>query len=262
MAEDLLNDPKVETTDGDEFFGYAATDGRGAESDEAQGDEALEDLPDEGKPEPVEPVEPVEPAAPVDETPSAATPSAAPQYSEQDYATALGQVDKDLDALASKYELGEMEFSAYRNEERKLNDLRATFGATLAGIQTERANRERSWNDAVAGFLKDPDNEPFRSGGVLAPMMREVLERQFAKAKPGASYEDVLKASAAHVRSQLRSAIGLESSGKAGRATGTGSAADELKARRDKRLQASVATPARGSVGASQPDPYEGWAAS
>lgn len=245
--------------DADEYEGFAAVDAW--------------DLDEEDSPEsPLNPDEEARPSEPAPAAPPAAPPAepapvaasqapAAPTYSEQDYATALSQIDRDLDALAEQYESGEMEFKAYRVKERELNDLRTQFGATLAGMQAERQSTAQQWDKAVGEFLAVPENGVFRSGGVFAPMMREVLDSRLSKMKAGENYRDVLDESAREVKAQLRAALGLEDVSAPQAARKGRTPADELQARRDRRLEQSVATPARGSVGAAQPDPYEGWAA-
>lgn len=185
------------------------------------------------------------------------TTSQVPRYSEQDYANALTQTDQALDALAAKYEDGEINFKAYRTEERKLNDQRAALQNAMFGLQNERERGRREWESAVADFRQDPANALF--DGALAPLLREQLQAAWAdSANAGKPHAQILKESAAAVREQMRAMLGIAAEIPT---SVPPPVADELQARRAAKLKAAEATPAKGTRAPSVSNPWEGWAA-
>ncbi|MGB4967290.1 MAG: hypothetical protein WBO35_03765 [Candidatus Saccharimonadales bacterium] len=256
-----------------DYSGFAADDDAPLRTEEPE-PTAADDLADEAEaeadadpkieaqaepsPEPAteEPAKP-EPSAPAIATPTEPPSTQGPRYSEQDYANALTQTDQALDALAAKYEDGEINFKAYRTEERKLNDQRAALQNAMFGLQNERERGRREWESAVADFRQDPANALF--DGALAPLLREQLQLAWAdSANAGKSHAQMLKESATAVREQMRTMLGIAAEIPA---SAPPPVADELQARRAAKLKAAEATPAKGTRAPSVSNPWEGWAA-
>lgn len=184
-------------------------------------------------------------AAELTATESAAA-NASPQYTRSDYELANQALGQDLEALAAKYELGEMEFSEYRKQERELEDIRAQLGHGLAQARQSEHVARSAWERDVNEFLASEEGAAFVPGGGLNRSLAETLDAQFRAGAP--ANLATLRKTAGDLRKTLRAAVGVgEGSGGRGAAR-------------------NAPVPARSRVAPvstrDQDDDFDGWAAS
>ena len=161
-----------------------------------------------------------EPEAPAEPEPKAEPVEAKRERGYQADATTLSaahakltEIDAALDALADKYEAGELSFKDYRRAERDLsaqqNALRteAVKAEVYADMQRQQSLRE--WNSAVEAFRADPANQAFESPAII-PLMNSQLNALWQE--PGIaekSHRWVLDEAKRRVQTQLRAVLGV-----------------------------------------------------
>lgn len=125
----------------------------------------------------------------------------------------LTEIDAAIDALADKYEAGELSFKDYRRAERDLaaqqTALRteAVKAEVYADMQRQQSLRE--WNGAVEAFRADPANQAFESPAII-PLMKSQLDALWQE--PGIaekSHRWVLDEAKRRVQTQLRAVLGV-----------------------------------------------------
>ena len=178
------------------------------------------DAMDEGEDEVAAPAESEAPAKEPEPEPKAEPVEAKRDRGYQADATTLSaaqakltEIDAALDALAEKYEAGELSFKDYRRAERDLsaqqNALRteAVKAEVYADMQRQQSLRE--WNSAVEAFRADPANQAFESPAII-PMMNSQLNALWQE--PGIaekSHRWVLDEAKRRVQTQLRAVLGV-----------------------------------------------------
>ena len=273
--EPALGAPPPESADPYADFALSDAPAREEESGGSEGSEdgaAGEGTAQGAPPEPAtaEPAARSEPAKvePPAKTEEPATGRPAPSepapktYTPAEFDRAVQSVDEQLDALAQRYEDGEIPFKDYRKEERKLSDQRQAIHDLRRQQESREAQTQREWQGALSSFFGQDENKPFGSAA-LAPLMREAIQAQWADpASAVKPYAQVLADAAAGVRATLRQALGIADAPAAGAAAAPlPKEVADLKAARETRLRQAQATPGKGTRAPSQADPYEGFAA-
>lgn len=183
----------------------------------------------------------------------------------EEFDQALRQLDEELNTLARKYEDADISFSAYREQERAINDRRQGVLDYRRQQEFTQQQAQRDWQQAVSAFFAQPDHQPFGAPGLL-PLMREEIQALWRRPdmadKP---YADVLATAAAGVRATLRHALGIPEPAAPTPATAVPAALPkevaDLRAAREARLKNAQATPATGTRAPALADPFDGYAA-
>lgn len=196
--DEPADQPATSAYDGDPdapnpWEGWAARDDFGdSDDDEARPSLAAEPAADASEPEPVQGVE---------------SPAPASQYSSSDYLAGIAQLDKELDALADRYESGEIEFREYRQLERQIEGHRQVFHHQAASLAAHEQARDQAWREAANEFTSDPGNKAFV--GVLRPAFESALGAALQGVRPNKqAYSKVLATTARKVRAELTGALG------------------------------------------------------
>ena len=189
-----------------------------AQDDELEGLDSPEDLS-----VPEEEAAPVDPPQPeqAEESPQQQAPQNAPvtaysvpQERLGEAAARITAIDSERDALAQKYEDGEIDFRTYDAQSRTLADERAA-------LQLERIKesvysdmsaqqRQANWDAAVTTFYADTSNAAFSSPSLQAMMATELKAIWERPESAGIDYLSVLNQARDAVQTQLRAALGIE----------------------------------------------------
>lgn len=129
-------------------------------------------------------------------------------------AAKIGEIDAARDALAQRYEEGQIDFREYDRESRKLADSRATLQAEQikADVYADMSRQQQAsaWNQAVKTFYADEANAAFAQPSLQSMLAAELKSMWEKPDVAGKDYLAVLEEAKASVQHQLRSALGIE----------------------------------------------------